>query len=244
MTTAPPLSIHAWLRYDAIRRLLTQIEARTVIEIGVGQGSVGVLLARRFDYTGIDLDERALAVARTRFARHGLEPGRLHQTLEQVRGRTFDLVCAFEVLEHLEDDRGTLAEWRHLVAPGGAILISVPAGPTRFGRADRKVGHFRRYSRGQAERLLTASGFADVRMLNYGVPAGYVLEAARNVLATRQLRRRRTQIERTLESGRWLQPPPILSRLTQGLAAPLAAAQRPFMGQDKGTGLVALAFRA
>jgi SAM-dependent methyltransferase len=244
MTKIPPLSIHAWLRYDAIQRLLVQVEPRTVLEIGVGQGSVGVLLADRFDYVGVELDEQAAVTARRRFERHGLDAGRLlHGGLEQVGGRQFDLVCAFEVLEHCDDDGGTLAEWLTFVAAGGALLLSVPADPERFAEADEKAGHFRRYSRPDLERALESARFADVRMLNYGVPAGYVLEAARNVLARRKLRRRLTYEARTLESGRWLQPPEWAAPITRALAAPLCRLQRPFMQSDRGTGLVALAMR-
>ncbi len=244
MMKTPPLSIHAWLRFDAIRRLLVHVEPRNVLEIGVGQGSVGVLLADRFDYIGVELDEQAAFTARRRLERYGHDGARLlHGGLEQVSGRQFDLVCAFEVLEHCDDDRATLAEWQTFVAAGGALLLSVPANPGRFAEADEKAGHFRRYGRPDLERALESAGFADVRMLNYGVPAGYVLEAARNVLARRKLRRRLTYEARTLESGRWLQPPEWAALITRVLAVPLCRLQRPFMQSDRGTGLVALAMR-
>jgi hypothetical protein len=80
-------------------------------------------------------------------------------------------------------------------------------------------------------------------MLNYGVPAGYVLEVTRNALARRALRRRLDYQERTLASGRWLQPPEWAASMTHAIAAPLCALQRPFMQSDRGTGLVALARR-
>jgi len=240
----PPLSIHAWLRYAAIDRLLARHVATTALEIGVGQGSVGILLAQRFDYVGIDLDQAALSTAQARFDRHGLDPARLLSGgLEQVAGRTFDLVCAFEVLEHAEDDRGTLEEWRLFLRPGGTLVLSVPAGPDRLGAADLKAGHFRRYSRDDVRNVLQDAGFAEIEVLNYGYPAGYVLEAARNVLARRELRRTRTQHERTLASGRWLQPDEWAAPLTRMAAAPLEILQRPFMGLDRGTGIVATATR-
>jgi SAM-dependent methyltransferase len=240
----PPLSIHAWLRYAAIDRLLATQSFGTVLEIGVGGGSVGVLLARRFDYVGVELDGRAISLARQRFARHGLDATRLlHGGLECVEGRTFDLVCAFEVLEHLEDDRGAVEEWRSFTRPGGTLLISVPAGPERFGAADRKAGHFRRYHRDDIRRLLAEGDFAHVDMLNYGYPAGYALEDARNFLARRELRQERTQVERTLASGRWLQPSEWAAPITRAAATPLQIAQRPFMGLDRGTGIVVAATR-
>ena len=240
----PPLSVHAWLRFDAIRRLLAEVTADTVLEIGVGEGAMGVLLARKYDYTGVDVDLESLSTARKRFKRHLLDAGRLlHGGAEVVGDRQFDLVCAFEVLEHMNDDRLMLAKWRRLVAPGGSVIVSMPAGPCRYGKADSKAGHFRRYSRNDARNLLSSAGFTGIHILNYGVPAGYALEKARNLLATRQLRRDLTPEARTLESGRWLQPPEALARLTHAAAVPLAAIQRPFMTMDKGTGLVALGFR-
>jgi SAM-dependent methyltransferase len=240
----PPLSIHAWLRYAAIHRLLPEKASGTVLEIGVGGGSVGVLLARRFDYVGVELDDTAISLARQRFARHDLDAARLlHGGLERVEGQRFDLVCAFEVLEHLEDDRSAVEEWGSLVQPGGTLLFSVPAGPERFGAADAKAGHFRRYRRDDIRRLVGDGEFTDVRMLNYGYPAGYALEGARNLLARRELRKERTQVERTLASGRWLQPSDWAAPITRAAATPLQVLQRPFMTVERGTGIVVAAMR-
>jgi SAM-dependent methyltransferase len=245
LTRNPPLSIHAWLRYAAIERLLPRHASGTALEIGVGGGSVGVLLARRFDYVGVELDDTAISLARQRFAHHGLDATRLlHGGLDRVEGRTFDLVCAFEVLEHLEDDRGAVEEWQSFTRPGGTLLFSVPAGPDRFAAADAKAGHFRRYSRDDIHRLLADGDFVDVRILNYGYPVGYGLEAARNLLARRELRKERTQVERTLASGRWLQPSDWAAPITRAAATPWQILQRPFMGLDSGTGIVVAARRA
>jgi SAM-dependent methyltransferase len=245
LSSSPPLSIHAWLRYSVIETLLERISPRTVLEIGVGQGSVGVFLARRFDYTGIDMDETALATARERFRRYGVAADTLLLGgLEQVEGREFDLVCAFEVLEHLEDDVGALAEWRTHVATRGSIALSVPANPRRFAKADEKAGHFRRYTRESLTQALTAGGFESVRLGNYGFPVGYALEAGRNLAARRYLRTAGSYEERTLESGRWLQPPDGAASIMELIARPLCRMQRPFVQRELGTGLVAFAERA
>jgi SAM-dependent methyltransferase len=244
MKRIPPLSLHAWLRYDVIDRLLDRIAPQSVLEIGAGQGSIGVLLAERFDYLGIDLDEQAVFTARRRFERCGVDPGRLvHGGLEYMSGRRFDLVCAFEVLEHFENDRAALEEWLTFVQVGGFVLLSVPAGPGRFAEADEKAGHFRRYSRASLEDTLVSAGCDDIQILTYGAPSGFLLEAARNVLARRELRRQSTYRERTLASGRWLQPPEWAALITRVVAAPLRMLQRPFLHSERGTGFVALAAR-
>jgi len=240
----PPLSIHAWLRYDVIESLLAGIRPLIVLEIGVGQGSVGVRLARRYDYTGIDMDKTVLSTARDRFGRYGADPDTLLLGgLERVEGRQFDLVCAFEVLEHVEDDIAALTTWRSHVAPGGWILLSVPCNPRRFSKTDEKAGHFRRYTRESLSRALTTAGYTDVRLLNYGFAVGYLLEAGRNLAGRRDLRTAGSLEERTLSSGRWLQPPEAAARITEMIAWPLVRLQRPFVEHELGTGLVGLAHR-
>lgn len=236
----PPLSLHAWLRYDTIRRLLRRVDARDVLEIGFGQGSVGVLLARRFDYTGVDLDGDSYATAESRFRRYDAPQHQLlHGGLELVAGRQFDLVCAFEVLEHLADDAAALAEWRTHVKPGGWLCVSVPAGPDRMGPTDEKAGHYRRYDRDGLTALLRQAGFSDVAASAYAFPVGYALEAGRNVYARRVRDREPASYEeRTLASGRWLQPPDWAASVMAAAAVPFRIMQRPF--PSRGTGLVAL----
>jgi len=240
----PPLSLHAWLRYDAIAALVGQTTGvRTVLEIGAGQGSVGLLLARRFEYTGLEPDPVSYATARARFERARLREIVNGDSAALEDGRMFDLVCAFEVLEHLAGDAAAVADWGRRVRPGGWLLVSVPAGRDRFGPTDEKAGHYRRYDRGDLSRLLTGAGFVDCTELTYGFPAGYALEAGRNMLARRRVRVEHSLEERTAASGRWLQPPDWSAPLLWALALPLRAAQRPFGRTRLGTGLVALACR-
>lgn len=241
MAATPPLSLHAWLRYDAIKRLLANRRIASVLEIGAGQGSVGILLARQFAYNGLEIDGESYRTASRRFARYGVDPaGRLfHGGLELVEGREFDVVCAFEVLEHFEEDAATLRTWTEHVRPGGWIVLSVPAGAKRIGAADRKAGHYRRYDRKDIERLLASCGFSNGSVISYGFPIGYVLEGGRNLLARRALRRELSYEDRTRASGRWLQPPDIVAPLMRASAAPFCTVQRPFSRRPLGTGLVA-----
>ena len=239
----PALSLHAWLRYDAILRLLRRAtNTSSALEIGAGQGAVGVLLARRYAYTGLEPDPTSFAAALARFDAAGVQQIVQGDLSTLTPGRVFDLVCAFEVLEHIEDDAGAVADWIAWIRPGGWFLVSVPAGQDRFGSADRKAGHFRRYGRDDISSLLTAAGLVDVSVVAYGFPAGYVLEAGRNVLA-RRLETAGSMSDRTAASGRWLQPPDWAAPATHLLAAPLRLAQRPFGNSRLGTGLVALARR-
>ena len=57
----------------------------------------------------------------------------------------FDLVCAFDIIEHVEDDDGALSEVSRTVKPGGAILVSLPLHSALWTSFDDFVGHKRRY---------------------------------------------------------------------------------------------------
>ena len=59
----------------------------------------------------------------------------------------FDTIILIHVLEHIEDDRGALTHLHSLLAPGGRILIEVPAMPSLFSQHDEMLGHFRRYNK-------------------------------------------------------------------------------------------------
>ena len=116
----------------------------------------------------------------------------------------FDLVCAFEVIEHVEDDAAFVVECARHVVPGGALLLTAPAGESRFGIADEMVGHYRRYERERFEMLLTAAGLQPTLIWHYGAPFAYVLEFVRAAIArARQgTTREQSAAERTASSGR------------------------------------------
>ena len=58
---------------------------------------------------------------------------------------TFDLVCALDIIEHVDDEIGALGEITRVTRPGGTILISTPLHPSRWTAFDDFVGHKRRY---------------------------------------------------------------------------------------------------
>jgi SAM-dependent methyltransferase len=58
---------------------------------------------------------------------------------------TFDLVCALDIIEHVEDEDGALSEISRVAKPGGSLLISTPLHPSRWTAFDDFVGHKRRY---------------------------------------------------------------------------------------------------
>lgn len=236
----PALPLNAWMRWDHVQRLLPRLDIRTVLEIGAGGGAVAVRLAERYDYLGLEPDAESFARAEARL--RALGRGRILpvDTSQLEPGARFDLVCAFEVLEHVEDDLGALREWRAHIRDGGWLLLSMPAHQRRFSAHDRVVGHYRRYDPAPTAELLRRAGYSDPVVLTCGFPLGYALEIARNAIG-RLHRPAASMEEQTAASGRWLQPPDQIGWLTAAIAAPFRLLQRPFAHSGFGTGLVVLA---
>ena len=235
-----PLTPNAWLRYDVIRQVLPA-GISDVLEIGCGQGSLGARLARHYRYVGVEPDQTSWAVAKRRITATGAGEVR-NVAFDALGEEQFDLVCAFEVLEHIEDDATTLKEWAVRLRPGGWLLLSVPAHQRRYAPADDLAGHFRRYDPEALAALLASCGFTDIGIRQYGFPLGYLLEAGRNQIARRRLAASTGQslADRTAGSGRLLQPSGgMTGALTRWGTAPFRVVQRAF--PRTGTGLVAIA---
>src|SRR3954453_422151 len=80
-----------------------------------------------------------------------------------------DRVVAFDVLEHLEDDKAAAAGIFEALKPGGTFLIAVPADPRLWSAHDDAVGHVRRYTRQTLGDLLSGAGFQAEPMRSWNV---------------------------------------------------------------------------
>jgi SAM-dependent methyltransferase len=239
----PPLSPNGWLRWEVVSRLLPPGRL-DVLELGCGQGGFGARLAQRYRYVGVEPDAVSCTVARARVAAAG-GGGEVRQGDESVvaADELFDLVVAFEVIEHIEDDASALAAWASHLRPGGWLLLSTPAWQKRFGPADEMVGHFRRYDPPVLRSRLAGAGLTDVELVHFGAPLGYVLEAGRNAVGKRRLaspESSASMAERSEASGRTLQPSTSWTATAARLGTlPFRKLQNAFPGT--GPGLVARA---
>jgi SAM-dependent methyltransferase len=82
---------------------------------------------------------------------------------------SFDLVCAFDIVEHVEDGEGALSELARICAPGAALLLAVPLYEARWTPFDDLVGHHRRYEPAQLQARLASRGFVIERSAAYGM---------------------------------------------------------------------------
>jgi SAM-dependent methyltransferase len=158
-----------WKAYYG-RRLQPYLRGR-VLEVGAGLGSTTRALAngRAADWLCLEPDPK-LAASIGALLASGALPAAYRLRVGTLAGLPaaegpFDAVLYVNVLEHIEDDGAELAQAYARLAPGGVVLIVVPAHQWLFGPFDAAIGHFRRYSRRQLRRVLPAGG--RVRQLAY-----------------------------------------------------------------------------
>ncbi len=84
-------------------------------------------------------------------------------------GAAFDLICAFDVIEHVDDDERALAELARVAAPGAAIFTSVPLHSAQWTSFDDFVGHRRRYEPIEFLAKLARHGFVVERSAAFGM---------------------------------------------------------------------------
>lgn len=133
------------------------------IEVGAGIGNVSARYVDRMDEAllvepAVNLHEKL----RERFAdrpRVRTACALLDEVDPALTEKPFDAAILVNVLEHIEDDAGTLASLYGLLAPGGALLLFVPALPFLYGSLDTLVHHVRRYTRPSLAKSLRDAGF-------------------------------------------------------------------------------------
>lgn len=140
-----------------IARFRPRAGPMTILEVGAGTGS-NIALLRQFgtvDAVEPDDHARAFAERRTGLA---LKAGYLPDgvMLEDAR---YDLIVLLDVLEHIPEDRAALASLRRKLAPGGRLLLTVPAIPGLWSGHDLAHHHQRRYTAKTLEAVVAAAGF-------------------------------------------------------------------------------------
>jgi SAM-dependent methyltransferase len=153
---------HWWFagRRDAVRRLIHGLQVplkADILEIGCSAGPLQQILAADgyTSLTGIDISERAIALARERDIPNVSVMDGAHLDFPDA---SFDLVLASDVLEHIEDEERAAREWSRVLRPGGRILVFVPAFQMLWTKHDEVNHHYRRYTAGHLRRTLQQAG--------------------------------------------------------------------------------------
>lgn len=163
---------HWWFvaRRRIVRRLVEHVlppdRQTTIIDVGCGTGGNLADLADAYHAVGIDTSAEAIELARRRFPQASFIAGRAPHDLPAETWAGARLVMMNDVLEHVPDDRGLLAEIVAAAQPGTYFLLTVPADPGLWSPHDEAFGHYRRYRLSEFA-ALWASLPVDAHLVSY-----------------------------------------------------------------------------
>jgi SAM-dependent methyltransferase len=188
-----------------------------ILDAGCGSGRNMVDLARYGTVTGVELSETSVELARARGCGEVVAGSVLEMPFTDD---SFELAASLDVIEHLEDDLAALRELRRTVAPGGALLITVPAYQWLWSGHDEINHHHRRYTRRSLQRVGEQAGWQQVRTTYFN---SVLLPVAIALRVLDRVNRAKTT-ESSLDL--WVPPEPLNWLLERPLAAEAALISR------------------
>jgi SAM-dependent methyltransferase len=149
---------HWWYRERRalLARAIHGLRPGVALDVGAaGGGNTRVLRAAGWRAAALEYGEDGARVC----AERGIPVLRGDATRLPLAPESLDLVVAYDVLEHIEDDATAAKEVFELLRPGGVFLVAVPCDPRLWSAHDEAVGHVRRYTRAALLSLLKGAGF-------------------------------------------------------------------------------------
>ena len=176
---------------------------RRVLDVGSADGPSVSWMFGAGEQFAVDLDPRGLRSGR------GVCASALALPFADA---SFDVVTAFDVIEHCEPEHRALDELARVLAPGGRLLASVPAYQWAWTEHDDRAGHYRRYTRRRIVDAIEGAGL-QVQRATYAFAGVFPFFAAE-----RGLRRLRRRCHLPADPG-VPEVSPLLDRLFTGLSA-------------------------
>ena len=156
-------------RNELIQWALTNYfpDAKSLFEVGCGTGFVLAGIRETFPgmrLAGSEIFADGLAIAKTRLPNvefYQMDARRIPFECE------FDVVGAFDVLEHIMEDENVLVQMFNAAQPGGGLLVTVPQHPFLWSASDQHAMHQRRYNCTELRRKVKSAGFQVERITSF-----------------------------------------------------------------------------
>ena len=142
---------------EAVINGLGLTDEAKILEIGAGTGGNIAMLEKFGQVEAVEMNDLARQIAREKTGHHFLD-GYLPNNIP-VSPESFDLICLFDVLEHVAEDEASLVSMRRLLKPNGKIVLTVPAHQWLWSTHDVGLHHMRRYSRDLLKRRIEEAGY-------------------------------------------------------------------------------------
>jgi SAM-dependent methyltransferase len=146
-----------------LRRLPVSGQA---LDIGAaGGGNTRVLQSHGWQALALEYSDSVADVAKAR----GISAIRADARDLPLASNTCDLVTAFDILEHIDEDYLAAAEIGRVLKPGGTALIAVPCDMALWSAHDDEVGHVRRYTKPELVNLMQKAGLTVEKVWSWNV---------------------------------------------------------------------------
>lgn len=139
------------------RKLISKLKNNPkVLNAGAGTGATSVMLKKYGNVSSLEYDKDC-----AEYLSEILDENVLNNSLTDLPfdQQSFDLVCAFDVIEHIENHEKAIKESNRVLSKDGYIFLTVPAFNILWSRHDDINHHFRRYRLSELERILKENGF-------------------------------------------------------------------------------------
>ena len=133
-----------------------------ILDVGTGSGGMIAVLKPYGDLVVTEPDDQQLRFTKEKYSQSNPDVEFVHSGWEDFDpgDRKFDLITAFDVLEHCRDDRQALSKWRSWLKEEGTLLLTVPAFASLWGINDELSHHYRRYTSSTLTQALLDTFFA------------------------------------------------------------------------------------
>ncbi len=145
--------------YNLYRFILKRLKGSSVLDIGCGAGHfLNLAGSKGFLTSGIEENQDLIDLSKKMYGKDlGIKKGRVESLNSEKR--KFDTIVMIDVLEHIENDRGALQSIHEKLNPEGRVVILVPAYQFLYGKRDKNIGHFRRYTKNELTKKMRDAGF-------------------------------------------------------------------------------------
>jgi len=128
-----------------------------ILEVGVGIGNFAIMLAQKGNVTAIDIDKGYLQTLKSHLKNVEVGYGNVESGKYFFKNKKFDSIVSLNVVEHIKEDKKALKNMNALLKKGGKLVLLVPAYRLLFSNFDRKLGHYRRYSKNEVKDLVESA---------------------------------------------------------------------------------------
>lgn len=135
-----------------------------ILNLGAGTGQDLETIKKFGDVSVLDIDSRALDLIPDNAVENKILADACDTKLPE---NSFDLILAFDLLEHIKDDKKAVLEVLRLLRPGGYFVFTVPAYSFLFSAHDKYLEHYRRYNKKDLLSLFNNLSFKKIELSNW-----------------------------------------------------------------------------